>query len=308
MNKNILYFPTLDLSLMNNLDCEIQYHFFYFENGEKTEVPYFIDNNKFITFGKETDYDKDEHELIIETTIRINKPNILFGKEGIAPSNSKLGLALECYSQKSRFRNVANSNNKYIDEGQKDFSLQFTITIPPRSVSLEVSLSILLFLSKKANVLIEGEAYLNNQEGVILGTLDCKTLYLSGNGSLFPIYIEPSCDKKLWNVEFKYDDPAIDKLSECVKLIINSNHKDFPYLDSKSHTYCERLIVEIVSSTIILLFSDLKENGQLDTLKGNYIEGSILHFFKYCKEVNNIDISDVNTLSTSLREYFEGDD
>lgn len=307
MNKNITFYPVLDATQINEMVVEVAYYFSYEVDGNMIDISSNIERDQYITLDNNSDYDKDENTLIIDVSVNLKKTQILFGPSGIAPLGAEIGLALECFSQKSKYRKVVTSNKtvKYNDESN---SCDFKIKIEPKTIQSELSFNLLLTLAKSSGVLLENEFYLNNKSGVIIGTLDKKTLYLSGTGSLFPIYTRPSTDKKLWEVKFEYEDATIDKLSETVQLILNSNHKDYDYLNPKSKNYCDRLIYEIIASAVSLLVVDLKEKGMLGSLKEDYSEGTIMHFVKYCKEVIGIDFSDAMSISSTLRAYLNGED
>lgn len=307
MNKKITFYPTLDIDQISKLEFSIDYELFYKNNSELVEIESTIENNKFITIDKKCEFDKDEHDLIIREHLKIKNTNVLFGPDGIAPFQASIGCALECYAQKAKFRKVS-FNSQVIDYSNNDNKFTFELTVPKRTLNDELTMSVILFLYENAIEVTDNEIILNNTKGVILGTLDTKTLYLSGTGSLFPIFMKPSNDKKLWTVKFEYESPESDKFSESVQLLINTNHKDYYMLDPQNKCYCERLIYEIISSAVTLLILDLKENNYIDDLNGSYADGSILQFIKYCKDVLNIDLDSPLSISSSLREYLDGEE
>ena len=183
---------------------------------------------------------------------------------------------------------------------------QLFISIGKNTINRELTINLLIYLKEKSNNVIGTESFLNNDEGTILGKLASYNVFLSGFGSLFPIYSKPIDDKKLWILEIDYDDPADDKLSDCVKIILNTNSKDYKYINQKDEiNFCSKVIYEIVASALTILIIDLKENHYLENLDGNYADGSILQFIKYYKETLGLDIRDPNNISSTLRDYFE---
>jgi hypothetical protein len=128
---------------------------------------------------------------------------------------------------------------------------------------------------------------------------------MTGVGSLFPIYTKPTPNGKLWDLEIDYDDPATDQLSDCVKLVLNSAHKDYCLLDVNDKHYCDRLIYEIISEAITVLLCQLREDHYLDKIEGTYSDGSIMAFVKYYKEMLNLDVSSISSISSSLRGYLD---
>lgn len=307
MNKNITFYPTLDVDQLKLLNKRIIYNFHYFNDENRINISSTIESDKYMSLDSKSDFDKEENSLFVDVLVSLNNQDSLFGSTGIAPTNSQILLVLECYSQKSKFRKVL-SSNKYIDQNNLFNDFSFELEIEPNTIDKEVNFSLLLILSKPADTIKDNELFLNNQPGVIIGTLDKKTLYLSGNGSLFPVYTKYSEDKKLWDIKIDYEDPTIDKFSETVQLILNSSHKDYDLLNPQSKNYCERLIYEIISSAVTLIILDLKEKNLLSSLKDNYLEGTIMHFIKYCNDVIHIDLNDTLSISSTIRAYLNGDD
>ena len=306
MNKNFSFYPTLDQDQIDEIEPKIDMSYSYMCNGVKIEIPYTNDQGKFASFDSQSNFDSDENDLHGIISISLKNIEKLYGPEGIAPSGSSLSIALEYFSQKARYRKVIQSNKSLLP-GQA-FRHNFEFIVPKEMGLNELKFSILIFLEKSAKKLLPTEAFLNNTQGFILGSLSNFTLYLEGEGSLFPIYTIASKDKKLWSIEINYEDPTVEQLTESVKLKINSTHKDYSLLNPADKKYCDRLINEIMSSAITILITQLKEDGFLDHLEDNYADGSILQFAVYMKDVLNIDFSNIINTSSSLREYLDGEE
>ena len=309
MKKDILLYPTLEPNQLEALGLSVEYLFQYqpTSSGGPIIVQHAIEKNKFITLDNKSDFDREQDDLIIKVEVKIKKAIELFGLEGIAPEKSKIGVMMEVYSQKSKFRKTSVSTIA-IEKSNEEFSLSFATSVPKGRVEGELDINVLLYLAKPADFLKDEESFLNNEAGSILGTLDAKVLCLAGNGSIFPIINKPSTDKKLWSLTISYDDPAVDRLSDSVQLVLNSSHKDYAYLDQDNPKYCDHLIFEIVANAIVLIVEDLRSRGCLNDLSGEYDNGSILQFVKYLKEVIRVDLSDASSLSGSLRDYLERED
>ena len=153
---------------------------------------------------------------------------------------------------------------------------------------------------------MENEIFLNNERGALLGTLDSKKIFMSGTGSMFPIYNKSMGNSDLWAVEIQYDQPEIDSLSESLKLFLNIDHPDYCMLDVNNKKYCPRLVLEIVSSAIVSLIMKLHEDEALDDLNMDYADGSVLAFVKYYRDVLELNIDDIISVSSSLRNYLNG--
>ena len=306
MAKSIHFFPTLDIDQISALEYSVNYSFSYKSKETNTIIPlsHTVNKNIINLATKDSSWDPYNYDLFLNVIISANKLNELYGPSGIAPSNSQLSFCLEWLSQKSKKRDIIICSNKIENTlGTQTFS--FDITFSKNTFVHDIDLNLLVFLSKKADILMENEEFLNNNEGVVLGNLDNKVIYMTGIGSLFPIYIKRMKSDKLWDVEFDFNEPAIDKLSESIKLILNCGHKDYKYLDTSHKDYCGRMIYEIVASTMTILICKLKEDNYLENLEQNFTDGSILGFIKYYRDILGLEIESVSSISSSIREYLE---
>lgn len=306
MAKSIHFFPTLDIDQISAMEYSVNYSFSYKSKETNTIIPlsHTVNKNIINLATKDSSWDPYNYDLFLNVIISANKLNELYGPSGIAPSNSQLSFCLEWLSQKSKKRDIIICSNKIENIlGTQTFS--FDITFSKNTFVHDIDLNLLVFLSKKADILMENEEFLNNNEGVVLGNLDNKVIYMTGIGSLFPIYIKKMESDKLWDVEFDFNEPAIDKLSESIKLILNCGHKDYKYLDPSNKDYCGRMIYEIVGSTMTILICKLKEDNYLENLEQNFTDGSILSFIKYYKDILGLEIESVSSISSSIREYLE---
>ena len=309
MKKDILLYPTLEPNQVAILEPSVEYIFQYKPKLASVfvAVHHSVEKSKFITLDSKSEFDWEQDDLIIKVEVKIKNVSSLFGPEGVAPEKSKIGTILESYSRKAKFRTTSISTT-FVERSMKDSVLSFNICIPKGRVEGELDLNVLLYLAEEADHLNDDESFLNNIPGAILGVLDTKTLCLTGNGSLFPIINKPSTDNKLWSLVISYDDPALDKLSDSIQLLLNTKHKDYEYLDQSSPKYCDQLILEIVANAVVLIVEDLRSRGYLGDLSGEYDDGSILQFVKYLKNVIRVDLSDASSLSSSLRDYLERND
>jgi hypothetical protein len=304
MSKAINFYPTLESCDLEKLGFNSKYHFSFVQNGEEKEVG-FSEVNRFITLDeKNSNWDPFNFDLKVSVSISIANGSVLYGENGIAPKGATLGICLEWYSQKAKAREVISSKNNILFS-EKSQSFEFSTVFKKNTFDGNIEMNILVFLKQSSPIVGNDESFLNNTEGAILGQLDNKTVFMTGTGSLFPIYTKAIPNGKLWDLEINYENPEIDQLSDSVKLIINSAHKDYCLLDVNNKHYCDRLIYEIVCQSIVVLICRLKEDHCLDKIGGNYADGSIMAFVKYYKEMLNLDISDISTIFSSLHNYLD---
>ena len=307
MAASINFYPTIDKELLDSFEAKIDFSFSYRTNDGKHISLETKKEGKNVTFQDTKGWSPYTDSLMIAANVTYEHAFALFGQNGVAPTGSTLGIALEIFSNTGKYRKVYFDDLNRIVNSNEHVELEpLFATIGKNTVNRELSINILIYLKEKTEKMTDDEAFLNNDEGTILGTLASFTVFLSGFGSLFPIYTKGIDDKKLWVLEIDYDDPAEDRLSDSLKLILNTNSKDFPYIDQndKEH-FCPKIMYEIVASVMTILIIDLKEKGYLDNLDGNYADGSVMQFIKYYKETLGLDIRNANDISSSLRDYFE---
>ena len=307
MAASFNFYPTLDKELLNSFGAKVDISFSCKSLDGKRITLTTKKEGKVLTFVNADDWNPYTDSLMIVTNIEYDNAPVLFGPNGIAPNGSTLGVALEVFSNSAKYRQACFDNDNKIENSAGHFSLNpLYINISKNTVNHELSINVYLYLKTKSKKIDIEDSFLNNDEGTMLGKLTTFTVYLNGFGSLFPIYTKAVEDKKLWLLEIDYDEPAEDKLSDSVKLILNTNSKDYKYIDQndKDH-FCPKLIYEIVASVMTILIIDLKENHHLENLDGNFADGSILQFVRYYKETLGLDIRDPLNISSTLRDYFE---
>lgn len=304
-SKYINFYPVLDSSMINDLNIRIDYSFSYDVNNESYELNYEEESELISINSKDTNWNSDDYDLNIHIIVKLDNVSTLFGENGISPSNSKIGLCAEWYSSLDKIRKVI-VNENFLTNTKSNVELSFDCIIPKNSISKFITLNLILYLAESSPFLESNEDFLNNQCGVILGFIDTKKIYLKGSGSLFPIKIESIQNGSLWDLNISFTDPEATQLSDGMCLILNSSHKDYDLVNPNSDKFCERLADEIVSNAITMLLCKLKEENYLEDLSSLYESGTIMEYAVYCKNVLNIDFSDCNTISNSVRKFMEG--
>ncbi len=301
--QNICFYPQLTEKLYEKIVKGISIDFSYQAGGELTEVNYTDDNDR-ISFDKKSNWNCDDYDLKVGICIELKNLSNLFGKDGIAPLNSEIGLCIEWYSAQGKIRQVIKAKEKILsNDDEKSFFFDFTL--PKQTFTGVVFVNSLLYLSKSAKNVEDNEKKLNNETGVLIGNIMKKTVFMTGDGSLFPIRIEPMPTyERLWKLVLQLDEPDIKQVSEGMVLVFNSAHKDYQFVDPNSKTYCDRLADEIVTNAIILFLYELKQSLEFD-LDGSYEEGTILAYAKYCKDRLNINFDSITTICDSVHKFSE---
>lgn len=305
--KVINFYPTIDSYLIDSLKTKVNYNFYFNENDDIITVPYNVDGKNISFDTKNINWNSDDYDLIVNISLSIENTKCLFGPDGVAPINSKIGVGIEWFSAQSKIRDIVISN-EIIDNNISNYVANFEFILPKRTFNGSINVNVSLYLKEPATVLAENEDYLNNTSGIVLGNIDEKVVFLSGFGSLFPIRIEPLDDSRLWKLQINYSDPEINSISDGMVLILNSKHKDYHYLDPKSNDYCDKFAEEIASNAITMLLCKLKEDQYLEDISDGYMNGSIMEYVRYCKDTLEIDFTDVNSICDSVRKFADGSD
>ncbi len=304
-SKNICFYPQLSDDMFNCIfdNDNSNISFSYTVNGEIKTIEV-IDNNDNISFDNKTNWNCDDYNLDIVINIKLKELNKLFGSSGIAPSNSKIGLCVEWYSAQAKIRRVINSQD-LISKNDKEKLFTFEITLPKQTFNGTVSLNALLYLAESDNKVSTNELFLNNNVGVLIGDVIKKVIFMTGDGSQFPIKVIPMPDSNLlWKLELNLDEPGSRQVSDGITLILNSAHKDYKFINPESDSYCERLADEIVTNAIVLFLSELSNSFEFD-LEGNYEEGTLLSYAKYCKDRLDVNFDGLMSISNSIHEFSE---
>ena len=304
MNKAVYFYRTLDQDILKKIDSCIEFEFYYKgDNSLKIPLKILENNDKDILFDDDCDFDNKLDDLFANIKCEIKNTKALFGADSIAPLHSKIGIALEIYSQKSKYRDVSISDIE-LDYSLNDAVVEFSNIIPKNNIFSELTFNIFLFLKESSkNLLLNEDKYLINVPGVLLGSIQTTTAYFKGNGSLFPIFNASINSKELWQLELTFADPGYEKMSETVCLKLNVNSPNFKYVDVNSNSYCPALINEILVNAITILITELKESYDTTFDYDDANQGSVLEFALYLKNVLKIDFSSPLAISSSLKEY-----
>lgn len=250
----------------------------------------------------------ESNNLITRKTGIINNPSVLFGADGIAPSDAVIGAAIIWISSKSDHRGIIPCGHFVSSTKRFEFSseYQFEKSVIKGSIQLQL----VLYLKKSGNPKSD-EFHLNNTSGTVYGIIEQCEVFTDGNGSVFPISTVNEPGKPLWWV---YYDEIADPMNESfdeenVEIRLNRAHPCFDSLKIDASLKESPLFVEVLSSALMVIVNSVRENLGPDwestIASQDFSHGSIAEAVYYFVHKLQWDISSQTNLSKSIHTYFD---
>jgi hypothetical protein len=103
-------------------------------------------------------------------------------------------------------------------------------------------------------------------------------------------------------------DPEEDAFSDCVLIKFNKAHRDYEKILFGQKKFDKTLFVEIIAAALSIIISQLREKhpqmwSNMSTNGYSASNGSICQVVKYMIDSFNLDFSDINTTSVTLRQF-----
>lgn len=314
MSEVLNLYPMLNENQIQTMEYKTEsLEFSYIDNYEEFPLSFGIENEFPRVFSSKLsdprcEWYPDSKNLILRKKMYFNNTHILFGKKGIAPKSSVIGVAINWISSKSDHRGIilvgeiSNNTNSY----SFDIEHKFEKSILRGSLSLQT----ILYL-KKEGIPEPDEFFLANKSGTTFGVLDQCELFIDGNGSVFPIATVNEPGKPLWWVYYDSStDPLTDSFDEeNVEIRLNTAHHNYESLKIDSSLKDSPLFLEVISSALMIIIDSAKETLGSDwetVLSGQGFErGSIAEAIYYFVSKLQWDISTPVSLSASIHEFFD---
>lgn len=311
MAKTISLHPELTEELKNKLRFTGSEYQFYYTNNDNEYDLICEDIDGSTLLRKITDkngtWTPDDYNIGIRRTFECASCINLFGPNGIACRSAIIGVALMWSSYESRQRGTIAFGEIHNEHKIQQFDLDYTFNVA--QLRGKVEFKIVLYI-KEPGIPENDEKFLANQRGYLLGAIDDELmLILDGSGSLFPIYEENKIGGPLWRVTCDWEDPLYDLFGESVKIYLNKKHPSFKYIDNKNkQKFNMQLFQEIIASAMTVIVMKLKSEEETWAIieQGSNIQrGSLAEVITYNRETLGWKTDKPESLSLSIREYFE---
>lgn len=256
-----------------------------------------------------------QYGLIVAGHLKIDNTGILFGSEGIAPSNSTISIGLRWTSGQSRKRGTKFIQDIQIDNTQKDFEYNFKF--PANLLRGVVDFSIVLYL-KETYTPLSGEEHLAHIQGTVIGESNQYRIMLDGSEPDLSIQFtdrEEDKNKSLWFLTMNCQNPLEMPFdSKALTIWINKRHPDFKFIDQQNRkNYCPAMLREVISNALSLFVNSLRSEtdsgcdlmaiieGKTDPPLPNSIGQTMIHFTKDLE----MDFSNPLLTSISIKTFID---
>lgn len=258
-------------------------------------------------------WSSDKDNLYVRRVVALKNFRHLFGAEGVACKNARLGLSLVWTSADSRQRGAdaivefGVSDEQFAGDTDHTFVHgEIDLEFPAARIRGDINLSVVLYIAQAGTPTRE-EIHLANEEGLVLGSFDTFVLRIDGTGSLFPVFEINKMDEPLWSVRCDWTDPVTDSFADTVSINLNRAHKNFKYIDRTQKTFCAQLLVEVMSAALCCVVEKIRSEKFLDQiLSEDEVEsGSVGEAVRYFANTLGWDMSAPDRLSSSTRKFFD---
>ena len=310
MANDIMLFPSLNDDLLSRIRFQKQrFRFFYTDSDDEEydliDEPLDSFSSLYGIKDENGTWTQDDNNLCFRRKYCLRTFQCLFGENGIACHNARLGLAIQWTSSDSRQRGVVTVGDFGVDDRimEREVEKRFS----KAQLRGKVSFTTVLYIAKKGTP-NENENHLANEVGYILGELDAYNIKLDGNSSVFPVYEVTEPGQPLWYITCDWTDPTVDDFSDCVSINLNKSHKNYSFIDRNSKNFDSQLLIEIMASAITLVIEKARsETGYWDQIiQGDDLnDGSVGQAIFYFKDTLEWDLDSPEKVSLSARKFFD---
>ena len=306
MSDRILLFPSLTEERKQQIQFKAKgYTFFYIENENEYELEGVQDGDEqFHIQDMEGRWDPDVHNLGFRRKCLLKNFQCLFGEKGIACTDAQLGVAVIWTSLDSKQRGVVRAAEFGRASGIIEFEIEKLFL--KAQMRGEIELRTVVHIAKAGHP-TENERHLANTDGYILGELDRISFRVDGNGSVFPIYEVTAPGEPLWYVQCDWQDPTVERFSECISINLNKAHKNFKYIDRRLSSFNNQLMTEIMAAAISAVIEKARQSPYWEQIESNddLENGSVGQAVFYFKETLGWDFTTPESVALSARRFFD---
>ena len=310
MSNDVLLFPSLTEDLQKKIRFQKKKYDFFYTNQDQEEYelrdePVEALSSIYCIKDDRGEWDQDRNNLGFRRRYLLRSFQCLFGENGIACENARLGIAIIWTSSDSKQRGVIPVGTFSIRDKVMEADVEKLFL--KAQLRGQVDLTTVIYLAK-AGTPKRNELHLANTNGYILGELETFTFKLDGHGSTFPIFEVSAPGQPLWYVKCDWVDPTQDQFSECVSINLNIAHKNYKYIDRKQSYFNSQLLIEVMAGAISVIIEKVRlQSAYWDQIINNdgLEEGSVGQAIYYFSDALEWDLSTPEAVSLCARKYFD---
>lgn len=253
-------------------------------------------------------WNKETDAITISASYKIANPDFLFGANGVACGDARIGLAILWKSKDSRQRGSIKIGSFSKGEGKTLFSLT-NHTFEPHQFRGRLLLETVIYLDS-AGTQSEEEHHLTNTPGSILGDpIEKVNLYFDGDGSTFQYYETSTPGGPLWNVICDFEDPLTENFHDSVSIEINKSNPAFKYIDPSSIDFNPEMLKEILAEQMCIILLTIRDKAadQWQNIIAGIADKDSVGDVARSLMNSGIDLSSPSACSESVRRYIIGE-
>lgn len=305
MSNQIELYKKVSIEMLEEAGVEIDFPILSYQNDSGDLIDYVYEDEERIILMNEIDplWTPSHHNLRIEQSIKIENPSVFFGSNGVTAEGNTIGFSAHIYSQASSFQRTISFGT--IEASDSSSVIKFNFDFNPGM--LRGSLRIDFFMYVKELRL--KQLFQAPMQGMKLNScsLGDMTIFIDGDGSVFPITEFENPNGPLWKFERNWIEPQIDTFDITnVNLMLNTAHPLFSQLKEGRTRVSKRFMGEIIVQSMAMIIHEILfvENIDEETFSGAE-PNSILAAVDYWIKTFEVDTSSMYSVSNSLREFWE---
>jgi hypothetical protein len=240
--KELYFYPTLNEGNASRYGVDVEE--FSFCYNEVTLEP---DEAGVLRNPSEKTWLVQNNGMIMRTAVRLKKPELLYGKNGVICSDAQIGF----YAIWSNPSTMQSGSDRFESVDGVNFELNHYFQ--PETIKGTLTVTVHAFVEKSAECVPDEESFLMNDPGVSIGVVAVKTVLLNDDHLSFPIIKVKEDDKPLWWATLDWEDPTVDRFDNCVTVFLNKKFKTYPRSDKDSEFLCT-----IIASVYYLIIKKLR--------------------------------------------------
>lgn len=253
------------------------------------------------------DYDPiwspNDNELTVNQTIIFERPNYLYGEEGVTLHGNTIGLAVHIHSKDSNFQQTLPVD--IIRNVTDEIKITFSYTFEPSTLKNSVSLDFFLYLKDYSYPYFKHA----NHIGMILSEdyLTKIEIIVDGDGSDFPMSEFSNTKGPLWELKNNWVEASIETFdSSTVNLSLNTAHPLFKQIKDGKTPISRALMGDIMVQAMSMIINQVVIVEENELSHDTDVQAdSILEAVKYWISSFEIDVTSSFSITNSMRSYWD---